>query len=437
MSDVIRVRPSQVRGDVALAGCKGISHRALLIAAMARGESEIVNIGPGEDVAHTVGALAALGVALERSGDTVRVRSDGVGAFHVPTGPVDCGNSGSAMRMLLGVLAGCDFSVELVGDASLSQRPMARVVDPLRAMGAHIDGRDDGRYAPLIIRGGALHGIEAVLPVASAQVKTALLFAGIQAADRTTVIEPMLSRDHTERMLRASGISVSSTIAASGAHSVSVNGGIEALQPCSLRVPGDPSTAAFFAVAAAISPGAAVTIANVSVNPARLGFLDVLARMGASVSVVELGEAHGEPYGAVTVTGAPLVATDIGGNEIPNVIDEIPVLAVAAACAVGTTTIRDAAEMRIKESDRIATTVEMLEQFGVRVEARADGLVVHGGTVLNGALINAHGDHRIAMSAAIAATVAAGETAIDGWSCVAVSAPRFAEDLRALGGALA
>ncbi|MFZ4516703.1 MAG: 3-phosphoshikimate 1-carboxyvinyltransferase, partial [Acidimicrobiia bacterium] len=381
-------------------------------------------------------ALEALGVSLTRTGDQIVVDSAGVRAFQPPAHALDCGNSGSAMRMLLGVLAGCSFPVELTGDASLSQRPMGRVVDPLRRMGAHIDGREDGRFAPLRVQGGALGGTTFVLPVASAQVKTALLFAGLQATGETTVVEPVLSRDHTERMLRASGTPIASTIDETGAHTVRITGGLEALGPCSLRVPGDPSTAAFFAVAAAIIPGASVTLHHTAINPARLGFLDVLRRMGATVVVTPVGDAHGEPVGVITVTGGPLHATEIGGSEIPNVIDEIPVLAVAAACAAGTTVVRDATEMRVKESDRIATTVELLTRLGARAEATRDGLVVYGGARLTGGVVQSHGDHRIAMSAAIAGLIANGETTVEGWSCVAVSAPQFADDVRALGGAL-
>jgi len=420
-----------VRGDLALPGCKGISHRALLIAAMAEGRSELTNLATGEDVGRTAEALRALGVTVvESPTGTVVLESPGLDSFTAPEHDLDCGNSGSAMRMLLGILAGRPFPSTLTGDASLSQRPMARVVEPLRAMGARIDGRDDGRYAPLTVMGAPLTGNRFELPVASAQVKTALIFAGLQATGETVIIEPIATRDHTERMLQAAGVDVTVDAAP---RAVRVGAGSRRPLPFFMTVPGDPSSAAFFAVAAAMTPGAAITLRNVSTNPSRTGYLAVLEQMGATVEIRDRGSMLGEPYGDVTVTGGALHGVDIGGTQIPNVIDEIPVLAVAAAVADGMTVVRDAGEMRVKESDRIATTVAMLEALGADVVARDDGLEIHGPVALRGGVVESHGDHRIAMAGAIGALVATGETVIKDWSCIAVSSPEFGADLAALG----
>jgi 3-phosphoshikimate 1-carboxyvinyltransferase len=420
-----------VHGDLALPGCKGISHRALLIAAMAEGRSELTNLATGEDVGRTAEALRALGVTVvESPTGTVVLESPGLDSFTAPAHDLDCGNSGSAMRMLLGILAGRPFQSTLTGDASLSQRPMARVVEPLRAMGAQITGRDDGRYAPLTVMGASLTGNRFELPVASAQVKTALVFAGLQATGETVIIEPIATRDHTERMLQAAGVDVTVDAAT---RAVRVGAGSRRPLPFVMTVPGDPSSAAFFAVAAAMTPGASITLRNVSTNPSRTGYLAVLEQMGATVEIRDKGTMLGEPYGDVTVTGGALHGVDIGGTQIPNVIDEIPVLAVAAAVADGVTLVRDAGEMRVKESDRIATTVAMLEALGADVVARDDGLEIRGPAALRGGVVESHGDHRIAMAGAIGALVATGETVIKDWSCIAVSSPEFGADLSALG----
>ena len=431
MTDSVRIAGGgPVGGALTLPGCKGISHRALLLAGMASGESRIANLATGEDVARTATILEQVGVTLTLDAGGLHVVSPGLDAWRAPTAALDCGNSGSAMRFLLGLLSGRPFESTLIGDASLSARPMRRVVDPLRLMGARIDGPDDAGHAPLVVHPAALCGATFAPEVASAQVKTALLLAGLQAEGETVVVERVPTRDHTERMFAATGIGID-VDPESGR--IAVGGGARRPEPFAVTIPGDPSTAAFFAVAAAILPGAEVTLEGVSVNPLRTGYLDVLQRMGARVEIHDRGLALGEPVGDITVVGAPLRATTIGGAEIPNVIDELPVLAVAAAVAEGETVVSGAEELRVKESDRIATTTEMLRAFGAEVEPLDDGFRVRGPRSLVGARVHSRGDHRIAMSAAIAALAATGETVIDGWSATAVSAPEFGADLEEWG----
>ena len=421
--------PRPVRGRLRVPGDKGMSHRALLFAAMAAGRSQIDGLARGEDVGRTRAALRALGVTVtdgHRAGSVV-VDGRGVDAFTEPTDVIDCGNSGTSIRLLAGLLAGRPFLSVLSGDASLVQRPMARVTTPLRAMGAHLDGRVDGTLPPLVVRGGGLSGCTHHLVVASAQVKTALLLAGLQATGTTEVVEPAASRDHTERMLTALGAPITRV----DDRTVRVTAG--APNPFEFTVPGDPSSAAFWVVAATITPGSDLVVEDVALNPARTAFVGVLARMGAAIDVVETGEQLGEPVGELRVTSSSLQGTVVEGAEIPGVIDEIPVLAVAAACAEGVTEFRDAAELRVKESDRIATVAELLTNLGVGVEPGDDRLVVRGGRLRPGA-VDSHGDHRIAMAAAVAAGAIEGETRVRGWRAVATSYPEFAEHLGQLAG---
>ncbi|MFN8036105.1 MAG: 3-phosphoshikimate 1-carboxyvinyltransferase [Acidimicrobiia bacterium] len=416
-----------LRGRLRVPGDKSISHRALLFAALANGRSTVTHLADGDDVHRTRLALEHVGVGIRTArGGAVHVQGSGLDAWREPAVVLDCGNSGTSMRLLAGALAGRPFLSLLTGDSSLTQRPMARVVEPLRAMGARIDGRDGARFAPLTIRGGELHGARHELAVASAQVKSALVLAGLQAAGETVIREPGASRDHTERMLGALGAPVERV----DASTVRVRpGGVP--ETFALDVPGDPSSAAFFVVGACITPGSSVVLEEVSLNPTRTGFLDVLRRMGARIEVTETGVAVGEPVGDVAVEYAELEGTDVGGAEIPNVIDEIPALAVAAAFADGVTEIRDAAELRVKESDRIGTIEQELSQLGVGVEARADGLTIRGCRPRPGTL-KSHGDHRIAMAGAVALHALPGESTLRGWKAVASSYPRFADDLRAL-----
>ncbi len=330
------------------------------------------------------------------------------------------------MRMLSGLLAGRPFLSVLTGDASLIERPMARVTVPLRSMGASIDGRDDGALAPLVVRGGSLVGVVARLTVASGQVKTALVLAGLQASGTTEVLEPAPSRDHTERMLGAAGAPVERV----DDRTVRVRAGQPS--PFELDVPGDPSSAAFFAVAAAITPGSELVLEDVLLNPGRIEYLDVLTRMGARITVRPTAERLGEPVGDIEILAAPLHGTEVECHEA--IIDEVPALAVAAAFADGITDFRDAAEMRVKETDRIATLETELSKLGVAVETRPDGMRVRGGSP-RAATLTSHGDHRIALAAAVAAHALEGKSRVEGWSAAAVSYPGFAEDLERLVGA--
>jgi 3-phosphoshikimate 1-carboxyvinyltransferase len=322
--------------------------------------------------------------------------------------------------VLAGALAGRPFLSVLTGDGSLRQRPMRRVVDPLRAMGATVDGRDDGAHAPLVIRGAALRGVRHELPVASAQVKSALLVAGLQADGVTEVVSPAVSRDHTERMLQALGVPVE-------VDGVRVRVRAGAPEPFQLDVPGDPSSAAFFVVAALITPGSDLTIESLSLNPTRLGFVDVLRRMGGAIEIEPTDERCGEPVGDLRVRTSALRATVIEGAEIPNVQDEVPVLAVAAAFADGVTEVRDAQELATKESNRIGAVHQELSEMGLAVETRPDGLVIRGGKP-RAASLKSHGDHRMAMAAAVAGNAMDGETTVGGWHAVSSSYPEFADD---------
>jgi 3-phosphoshikimate 1-carboxyvinyltransferase len=418
--------PAPLRGRVRVPGDKGISHRALLFAAMADGRSRIVGLAGGDDVARTRLLLRDVGVALTIAGSAVTVEGKGVEGLVEPTGVLDCGNSGTTMRTATGLLAGRSFLSVLSGDDSLRQRPMARVVEPLRAMGAHVDGRARGALAPIVVRGGGLVGCEHRLTVASAQVKTALALAGLQATGVTTITEPAPSRDHTERILGALG----APVAVDGT-TLRIEAGAPA--PLELHVPGDPSSAAFWVVGATITPGSDVVVEGVGCNPTRLAFVDVLRRMGAAIEVTVTGDELGEPVGDLHVRAASLRATSIGGDEIPLVQDELPVLAVAAAFAEGVTEIADAGELRVKESDRIASVEALLDALGVGVESSADGLSIRGGRPRAARLASA-GDHRLAMAAAVAANAADGESVVDGWRAVTVSYPEFGDDFAVLTG---
>ncbi len=409
-----------LRGRIRLPGCKGISHRALLFAGIADGTSRITNLAPGDDVGRTASALTALGVSTNREGDDVEIVGTGFDGIGEPDDVVDCGNSGTTLRLLAGLLAGRPHLAVLTGDASLRSRPMGRVVRPLRSLGALIDGAAEASRAPLTVRGGGLVGERVELEVASGQVKTAVVLAGLQAGGVTEIVEPDPSRDHTERMLGALGAPLERI----DDRTLRVHAG--APSSFELEVPGDPSSAAFFVVAAAIVPGSSIVIEGVSLNPGRVGYLDVLREMGARIEATVTGEVLGEPFGDITVESAPLHGTVITSREA--IVDELPVLAVAAAFAEGVTEIRGAAELAVKESNRITTLQEELSRLGVEVEARADGLQIHG-TTPHGATMTSHGDHRIAMAAAVAGAGAQGGTIVAGWDAVAVSYPGFAQDL--------
>ena len=399
--DVDGGRP--LRARLRVPGDKSISHRAYLLAALAEGTSTIRGASDGDDVARTRAAVVALGASVDGSRVT-----GGTDRLHAADGVIDVGNSGTSIRLLSGYTARFPWRTVLRGDASLDRRPMERVAAPLRLMGARIDDT----YPPLTIDGGSLHGIDYTLPMASAQVKGAVLLAGLGAEGETVVRERVATRAHTEEMLAACGADID-------VDDLVVRLRPSKLEPFDIDVPGDPSQAAFWIVGALITPGSEVTVDNVYLGPARAGFLDVLRRMGAAIDVDE---------STVIARTSALHGTEVDADEIPS-LDEVPILAVAAAAASGTTTFRDVGELRVKESDRLATVISELGGLGVHAEESGDSLVVQGGGLRSGA-VQSHGDHRIAMAMAIAGLSVEGRTRIEGWDAVATSYPSFEEDLR-------
>ncbi len=423
------VRPAKrLRGTIAVPGDKSISHRAAIFNTLADGEAIIENFLPGDDCLSTLGVLRALGVECTLDGTTLRVRGTGLGGLREPGDVLDCANSGTTIRLMSGVLAGQAFLSVLSGDASLRARPMARVVQPLQLMGAQIDGREGGSLAPLTVRGGGLRGIRYRTPMASAQVKSAVLLAGLFAEGETVVEEPAQSRDHTERMLTAMGARIRGEGAA-----VRLDPGAK-LTPLSMRVPNDISAAAFWMVAAAVHPDAEIVLPGIGVNPTRSGIIDALRAMGADVSVEEERVVGGEPVADVVVRSSRLDATEVSGEMIPRLLDETPVLAVAAAFARGTTVIRNAEELVVKESNRIATTASQLRALGVKIEERDDGMAIEGGGAVTGGDVRSFGDHRLAMALAIAGLAGTGEVRIDEAEVVSVSYPGFWDDLERISG---
>jgi len=413
--------PQGVRGRVRVPGDKSVSHRALLLAARADGRSRLTGLSVGLDVLATRRAIEQFGAATERDGDGRLIVEGGAARLKEPESVVDVGNSGTGIRLLAGWSTGIDGLTVLTGDESIATRPMGRVIEPLRQMGARIDGRHDGHLPPVAVRGGGLHGIDYRLPVPSAQVKGAILLAGLTAEGDTTVREEVPTRAHTEEMLTMCGADVT---VSPGAVVVRRS----RLRPFDLDVPGDPSQAAFWIVAACITPGSDVTVERVYVGTGRAGFLDVLSRMGADIELVD--KDAGSSTATIRARFGPLKATDVGGDEIPALIDEIPALAVAAAYAEGTTTFADASELRVKESDRVASMTAALVAVGAESDGRPDGLVVHGGggRRLPGGEVDSAGDHRVAMAMAVAAFPAGGPIAISGWDAVATSYPGFEEE---------
>jgi 3-phosphoshikimate 1-carboxyvinyltransferase len=432
----LRAHPTAgVRGVTGIPGDKSLSHRALLLGAMAVGESPITGLLEGADVLATAAALTALGVEIERGPDGAwRVHGIGVGGLAEPDRQLDLGNSGTGARLLLGVLAGHPFTSFVTGDDSLRARPMARVITPLTAMGAQFVGRSGDRL-PLAITGTTeLLPIRYPLPVASAQVKSAILLAGLHAAGRTTVIEPQPSRDHTERLLRHLGAAVEVEDLEGGARAVSVLGQPE-LAAAPVVVPGDPSSAAFPLVAAALAPDSSVRLEGVGVNPLRIGLLDCLEEMGARIRVEARSEPGGEPVADLAIEAGPLRGIEVPPERAPRMIDEYPILAVAAACASGSTRMTGLAELRVKESDRLRAIAEGLGACGVRVEVGADELVVqgYGGPPPGGGHIEAHHDHRIAMSFLVLGSLAQAPVTVAGAETIDTSFPGFAALMNRLG----
>jgi 3-phosphoshikimate 1-carboxyvinyltransferase len=438
---VVRPAKRPLEGSVPVPSDKSIGHRALLLASLANGKSRITSFSRGEDNVSTATAMRAMGVAIEDVGSTeLVVTGAGIFGLRAPAGPLDCGNSGTTMRLLAGLLSAQPFESTLVGDASLSRRPMLRVVGPLRARGARIDGsphatKADEVTAPLVVGplpdGEFLKGIEFVSPVASAQVKSALLLSGLYAHGPTYFKEPTVSRDHTERMLQAMGVPIRTIGPVVELDPAGWNGQLPGLD---IDIPGDLSAAAFLLVAAQIVPGSRVTTRGVGVNPTRTGLLEVLRDMGAGIVSEPHGDRAGEPIANLSSFGEPLRAVRIGGEIVPRAIDEIPIVCALAARARGTTTISDAEELRVKESDRLAAMAGVLRAFGVACEERPDGLAVEGREgPLEPATVESKDDHRIAMTAAVMALAAGGPSRIRNVDCVSTSFPRFVGTLRALG----
>lgn len=425
-----------ISGTIEVPGDKSISHRALLIGAIAEGVTTIEGCLIADDVLSTAKCLRAMGVRIDGLSEevlsggvssTISVHGVGGANFNAPTDVLDAGNSGTTMRLLLGLLAAHEFEATMDGDESLRRRPMDRVAKPLAEMGAHVVGQGAKCYPPVSIRGGRLHSIEYAMPIASAQVKSAILLAGLFAEGVTSVIQPAVSRDHTERMLKAFGADVSVD-----GLKVSIIGGAK-LHAQHVKVPGDFSSAAFFMALAAAIPDAQLTIKSVGLNPTRTGFVEALIRMGADVHIENQRTVSGEPVGDVTVTGVErLHSINIGGDIIPTMIDELPLLAVLCSIADGGSLIRDAQELRVKESDRIAAMASELSKMGADITELPDGWRIVGVRRLRGARVESYGDHRVAMSLAVAGMLADGETEIEGVECVSVSFPQFWELLEGL-----
>lgn len=421
----------KLRGEVTIPGDKSISHRSVMFGAIAKGTTEIANFLQGADCLATIGCFQSMGIDIENTPDRILVHGRGLHGLTKPSGILNTGNSGTTTRLISGILAGQSFSTVLSGDESLNSRPMARIMEPLNSMGARITSINGNNCAPLQIDPGALHGFSYESNVASAQVKSAILLAGLYADGETTVTEPVLSRNHTELMLNSFGARVSSRTEADGRALASVLP-CEELYGQKITVPGDISSAAYFIAAGLLVPGSEILIKNVGINPTRAGLLTVCENMGADITYLSKTSAGGEPVADILVKHSPLGAVTVEGSIIPTLIDELPMIAVMAAFAEGTTIIRDAAELKVKETNRINTVTENLKAMGADVTPTDDGMVIRGRGTLKGARINSHLDHRIAMAFAIAGLAATGTTVIEGSRCVDVSYPAFFETLDSL-----
>lgn len=427
MSELKVKQVSGLCGKITVPGDKSISHRAVILGSIANGTTRVKGFLESEDCLNTFRAFQQMGVGIRKIGPG-EYEIDGVGldGLQEPGDVIDCGNSGTGIRLMCGVLSGQPFYTVLTGDESIRNRPMGRVANPLRDMGARIYGRAGGDKAPLTVMGGGLKPIHYHSPVASAQIKSAVLLAGLFTEGQTSITEPAISRNHSELMLRGFGAEVIVEL-----KTVTITGRPE-LQAQDMFVPGDISSAAYFIVAALITPDSEITVRNVGINPTRTGILDALMEMGADIAVENIRVEAGEPIADITARTSALHGTRIDGDLIPRLIDEIPIIAVAAAVASGDTVVADAAELRIKETDRIATVAAELSKFGVSIDEKPDGMVIHGGAKLVGAQCDSHGDHRIAMSCAIAGLAAEGETTVTGTGSIRTSFPGFEELVKSL-----
>ncbi|MFO1444615.1 3-phosphoshikimate 1-carboxyvinyltransferase [Bacillus sp. Bva_UNVM-123] len=421
----LKTNISSLKGEIAIPGDKSISHRSIMFGAIANGKTTVSNFLLGEDCLSTIDCFRKLGVMIDRDEEKVIIYGNGLEGLHEPQEILDVGNSGTTIRLLLGILAGRAFHNVLIGDESIGKRPMTRVTKPLQQMGATIHGRRNGEYTPLSIQGGDLKSIEYELPVASAQVKSSILFAGIQANGITTVIEPAKTRDHTERMIRKFG-----------GH-IEVDGltlrisGNQHLVGTDIHVPGDISSAAFFLVAGAIVQDSEIILRNVGLNPTRTGILDVMERMGADLTIINKQDSF-EPYGDIRIKTSSLKGITIEGNLIPRLIDEIPIIALLATQAEGVTVIKDAEELKVKETNRIDTVVAELKKLGANIEPTDDGMIIRGKTTLTGGNVSSHGDHRIGMMLAISAAICKADVFLEKEESIYVSYPSFFEHLHLL-----
>ena len=416
----ITIKPaSSIKGEITVPGDKSISHRSIMLGAIANGTTTVRGFLRGGDNLATMGAFRSMGVDIMDDGETVVIHGKGLHGLSEPGDVIDCGNSGTTIRLITGLLAGQSFFSVVTGDQYLRKRPMKRVVEPLTRMGARILGRNQGSLAPLAISGGSLDAIGYESPVSSAQVKSAIMLAGLYADGETSVREPTLSRDHSERMFRLFGASLKTFDSG-----VTVKGGVE-LQGQEIAVPGDISSATFFMVAALITPGSELLIRNVGINPTRTGAIDILRDMGGDIQLLDQREVSGEPVADILVRSSRLKGCAIAGSVVPRAIDEFPAICVAAACAEGVTTVRDARELRVKETDRITAMATNLRCLGVSVDEAEDGMTITGVERLSGGRVESFGDHRIAMSLSVAALVSKDGITIADTECVATSFPSF------------
>lgn len=413
----------RLSGEISPPGDKSISHRSLMLGSLANGKSVVRGFLVSDDALSTANAMRALGAEIDIKGTEVIVNGNGISGLSKPQNTIDCGNSGTTTRLLIGLLSPQQFTTTLTGDKYLQDRPMRRVVDPLTQMGAQIAGNENGNKLPLTIKGTNLNGIRYELPVASAQVKSAIILAGMYAEGETEIIEPTASRDHTERMLTYLGVPITKN-----GQSIKINR-VNNINPGEIIVPSDISSAAFFIVGALITPGSEVLIKNVGINPLRTGIIEILTDMGGNIEIINKRDVNGEPIGDIITRSSDLHGIEIGGELIPKAIDELPLASVAAAFAEGKTLINDAKELRVKETDRIHAMASELGKMGVQIEEFEDGMSIIGSGALTGAECSSWGDHRIAMSMAIAGLMANGETEIVDADCVSVSYPGFFEVL--------
>jgi len=423
---VLQYNKPSLQGTLTIPGDKSVSHRSVMFGAIATGKTTVDGFLLGEDCLSTIDCFRKLGVKIDVEGTNVSIDSPGIDGWQEPTEVLYTGNSGTTTRLMLGILAGSNVHSVMTGDASIGKRPMRRVIDPLRQMGAHITGRANGQYTPLAIQGTLLQAIDYHMPVASAQVKSAVLLAGLRAEGTTIVRETEISRDHTERMLGQFGAEIDVMDGV-----ISFEGG-QTLTGTHVSVPGDISSAAFFLVAGAICHNSKITLENVGINPTRDGIIEILQNMGASMTVIPNEDSQSEPTATITIETSSLKGTTIEGEIIPRLIDEIPILALLATQADGKTIIKDAEELKVKETDRIAAVVDELRKLGAKIEATEDGMMIEGPTPLQGASLQTYGDHRLGMMGAVAALITDGAVTLDDADCIAVSYPTFFEHIESV-----